>query len=50
MSITEDFRVGDTELVFDTVKTRVKVMGEESGKLESAFGIILSSFTYEVNK
>ena len=28
----------------------VKVMGEESGNLESAFGIDLSSFTYEVNK
>ena len=28
----------------------MKVMGEESGNLESAFGINLSSFTYEVNK
>ena len=28
----------------------VKVMGEESGNLESALGINLSSFTYEVNK
>ena len=28
----------------------VKVMGEESGNLESACGINLSSFTYEVNK
>ena len=28
----------------------VKLMGEESGNLESAFGINLSSFTYEVNK
>ena len=28
----------------------VKVMGKESGNLESAFGINLSSFTYKVNK
>ena len=28
----------------------VKAMGEESGNIESALGINLSSFTYKVNK